>query len=126
MPKKIDVGEPRSNPTSCISIHGVKVYGVEVDSQTRCKHYHSEVDIIAIRFPCCDRYYPCYECHEEVADHPAARWERGQWDEKAILCGACGHELTIREYMAGGSACPKCKASFNEGCRNHYHFYFEP
>lgn len=110
---------------NCISVHGIKVYGVEVDHQTRCKHYHSNVDIIAIRFPCCDAYHPCYECHKEVADHPAARWSKDQTDERAILCGACGHQLTIHEYLTNKSACSACNANFNAGCRAHYHLYFD-
>jgi len=107
------------------SVHEIKVYGVQVDSQTRCKHYHSSLDIIAIRFPCCDAYYPCYECHTEASDHPAARWNKDQIDEKAILCGACGSQLTIREYMNSKSVCPACNAHFNPGCRTHYHLYFD-
>jgi len=23
----------------------------------------------------------------------------GEWDQRAVLCGACGVELTIRQYM---------------------------
>lgn len=113
------------NKGNHVLVHGIKVFGTEVDKETRCKHYHSKVDIIAIKFPCCDSYYPCYECHEENAGHPAARWGRHQLDERAILCGVCGHQLTIREYVSGGSACPACQAVFNEGCRNHYHLYFD-
>jgi uncharacterized CHY-type Zn-finger protein len=107
------------------NVHGISVYGVEVDSQTRCKHYHSDVDIIAIRFSCCGSYYPCFECHKEVADHPAERWSKSQMDTKAILCGACGHELTIAEYVSGESVCPACLAHFNKGCKTHYHLYFD-
>lgn len=110
---------------ACIRVHGIKVHGIEVDPQTRCRHYHSAVDIIAIRFPCCDTYYPCYECHQEVSDHPAARWNKDQTDEKAILCGACGHQLTIHEYLTSESVCLVCNANFNTGCRDHYHLYFE-
>jgi uncharacterized CHY-type Zn-finger protein len=47
----------------------VVVKGVEVDSKTRCRHYHSEKDIIAIKFKCCAVYYPCHFCHEETAGH---------------------------------------------------------
>lgn len=43
---------------------------------------------------------------------------------RAILCGACGYELTIQEYMDSGYLCPHCGAGFNPGCRNHYDFYF--
>lgn len=108
-----------------VDVHGVKVYGVNVDHQTRCGHYHSPFDLIALRFPCCDTYYPCYECHEETAGHPAKRWRTEQIEEKAVLCGSCGHQLTIHEYLMSNSVCPSCNANFNPGCRNHYHLYFE-
>ena len=48
-----------------------EVFGPTVDDHTRCVHYATELDIIAIRFACCDRYYPCHLCHSETADHPA-------------------------------------------------------
>ena len=34
-----------------------KIYGLTVDNQTRCQHYHSVLDIIAIKFKCCDKFY---------------------------------------------------------------------
>lgn len=108
-----------------ILVHGTPVHGIEVDPQTRCAHYHTPIDIIAIRFPCCGAYYPCYECHLEAADHSPAVWGKEQTEEKAVLCGACGKELTIREYVTSGSACPGCGAPFNPGCRGHYPLYFD-
>ncbi|MGA7238969.1 MAG: CHY zinc finger protein, partial [Bryobacteraceae bacterium] len=94
-------------------------------AQTRCAHYHSPLDIIAIKMACCGIYYACKDCHDAVAGHAAKVWPRVEWDSRAILCGACGGELTIREYMASGYACPRCGAAFNPGCRKHYQFYFE-
>jgi uncharacterized CHY-type Zn-finger protein len=101
------------------------VLGIEVDDQARCKHYRSSRDIIAIRMKCCDEYYACKDCHEELAGHAAAVWASQEWDRKAILCGSCKAELTINEYLACGSRCPHCQSSFNPGCKNHHHFYFE-
>lgn len=101
------------------------VQGIDVDAQTRCEHYNSPLDVIAIRMKCCGIYYACKECHLALADHPIEVWPRSEWDQRAVLCGTCGHELTISEYMASGYACPACRAAFNPGCRNHYHFYFE-
>ena len=51
-----------------------EVKGVDLDRQTRCKHWNSTRDIIAIKFACCQTYYACYDCHQELAGHPAARW----------------------------------------------------
>jgi uncharacterized CHY-type Zn-finger protein len=102
----------------------MKVYGAVVDNETRCTHYHMVKDIIAIKFKCCNRYYPCYKCHEEDADHNIERWPQEQFDELAILCGSCHTELTINQYMQTAS-CPHCEAAFNERCTAHYPIYFE-
>ncbi|MCL6631397.1 MAG: hypothetical protein K6T63_02085 [Alicyclobacillus herbarius] len=95
-----------------------------MDDQTRCAHYRTQRDIIAIKFFCCQTYYPCHQCHDALADHPAQVWPRDRFDEKAILCGACGYELTIHEYLNSSSRCPNCSAEFNPGCASHYSLYF--
>ena len=101
------------------------IKGKTVDNETRCTHYHSILDIIAIKFRCCGTYYPCFSCHEEAAHHAAKIWSKNEFDTLAILCGVCKHEMTINEYMKSDSTCPKCQASFNPKCSNHYHLYFE-
>ncbi|WP_096187186.1 CHY zinc finger protein [Evansella halocellulosilytica] len=108
-----------------MNIHGVHVVGKKVDNETRCEHYKSEIDRIAIKFKCCHTYYPCYTCHEELADHPPERWKQDEFNEKAILCGACGTEITINEYMQAQSVCPHCQAAFNPKCASHFHLYFD-
>ncbi|WP_010096223.1 CHY zinc finger protein [Ornithinibacillus scapharcae] len=102
----------------------ITVYGPTVDNQTRCKHYHSKQDVIAIKFKCCDKYYPCYQCHQECEEHEIMVWEKNEFEVKAILCGVCEIEHTISEYM-NTSRCLQCNAEFNEGCSNHYHLYFQ-
>ena len=101
------------------------VKGKVVDDFTRCVHYHSALDVIAIRFRCCNEYYPCYECHEEVAGHPAELWRKSEFDTKAILCGICKKEMTINKYLASDSRCPNCNSPFNPNCSKHFHLYFE-
>lgn len=108
-----------------IQIEGINVFGKSIDHQTRCVHWHSQLDVIAIKFKCCDKYYPCFSCHEEEADHKHQVWAKTEFDEKAILCGVCGHELSIKEYMDSNNTCTNCQAGFNPGCSNHYHLYFE-
>ncbi|MGH8278914.1 MAG: CHY zinc finger protein [Gammaproteobacteria bacterium] len=98
--------------------------GALVDAQTRCVHYASALDVVAIRFACCGVYYPCYRCHAEYAGHPAKVWPASQFNTRAVLCGVCRHELTIAEYLAS-HACPHCGAAFNPNCRLHAHHYFE-
>ena len=108
-----------------ITIAGIPVRGVEVDSRTGCAHYRSAVDIVAIKFNCCRTYYPCIHCHQAEADHAVRVWSRAQFDERAILCGACAAELAIREYLECKAVCPRCEALFNPRCESHYPFYFE-
>jgi len=102
-----------------------EVRGIKVDAQTQCAHYNKPVDIIAIKMKCCGVYYACKDCHIALADHEIAVWPRKEWDQKAILCGSCGAELTINAYMQCGHHCPICTAEFNHACRNHHHYYFE-
>ncbi|MRG60337.1 hypothetical protein GE115_10730 [Agromyces sp. CFH 90414] len=101
-----------------------RVLGPTVDDQTRCVHYRTELDIVAIRFACCGEYYPCHRCHAAEAGHPAAQWPLDRRGERAVLCGACGTELTIDEYLAT-EVCTACSAPFNPGCALHAHLYFE-
>jgi uncharacterized CHY-type Zn-finger protein len=106
-------------------IHGTEVIGVEIDGETRCAHYHGERDIVAIKFKCCGNWFPCHQCHAELADHSAIVWPQSEFDLPAILCGGCGCRLTIRDYLQGNSSCPRCKSAFNPGCAHHHHLYFE-
>ncbi|WP_295012113.1 CHY zinc finger protein [uncultured Microbacterium sp.] len=99
--------------------------GRPVDAQTRCVHYRTALDIVAIRFACCGEYYPCHACHEETADHPARTWPADRRDATAILCGACGAELSIAAYLAV-TACPRCGTGFNPRCALHADLYFAP
>lgn len=102
----------------------LSVYGPVVDNQTRCVHYRSERDVVALKFRCCGRYYPCFQCHTETETHPAERWPKAEWDTPAILCGVCRTELDISTYL-GVTHCPRCAAEFNPGCRGHAHLYFD-
>jgi uncharacterized CHY-type Zn-finger protein len=102
-----------------------EVRGVNVSPQTRCAHYNKPIDIIAIKLKCCGVYYACKDCHAALADHEIVVWPRSEWNEKAILCGACGAELTINAYLGCAYHCPDCNAEFNPACGNHHHHYFE-
>ena len=112
------------SPLSPVQVHGHEVRGVDVDEETRCAHYGTVRDVVAIRFPCCGTYYPCHRCHEAVAAHDADRWPLERRAEPTVLCGACGAELAVQEYL-GVDACPECSTRFNPGCADHYHLYFE-
>jgi uncharacterized CHY-type Zn-finger protein len=101
------------------------VQGVALDAETRCAHYHSAVDIIAIKMRCCGTYHACRECHDELADHPSEVWPKAEWDRPAVLCGACGVEMSVRDYLGCENRCPACQSLFNPGCKTHHHLYFE-
>ena len=101
-----------------------EVNGIEIDDETRCAHYGSETDVVALRFGCCGEYYACFRCHGEIADHPPEAWPVRRRSEPAVRCGVCGADLTAEAYVSV-DACPECGARFNPGCADHYHRYFE-
>ena len=102
-----------------------EVRGVDLDAQSRCAHYHSAVDIVAIRTMCCGVYYACSACHAALAGHAIVRWPRDRWETDAIRCGNCASEMSIAAYMAADDRCPTCAAAFNPRCRDHYDQYFD-
>ena len=101
------------------------IKGKVVDDETRCIHYHSELDVIAIKFKCCNTYYPCFYCHVEVTNHQTEVWMKEEFDTNAILCGVCKTELSIKGYKNCNYQCPNCNAAFNPKCVNHDYLYFE-
>jgi len=103
----------------------VEVRGPAIDSQTRCIHYGSPLDVVALRAPCCDVWHPCHLCHAAVADHPLEVIPRSEHHLPAALCGVCRATMTVPEYLAA-DACPSCGAAFNPGCAAHAHLYFAP
>lgn len=105
-------------------IYGHKVYGNNIDPETRCLHYSTVLDRIALKFKCCRTYYSCYKCHERIADHAPEVFQKEDKDCKVILCGSCGFEMTLLEYLECNSKCPKCYVSFNPGCKKHLFHYF--
>jgi uncharacterized CHY-type Zn-finger protein len=107
-----------------MSVERPPVRGIELDAQNRCAHYHTLLDIVAIRMKCCGVYYACKDCHEALADHAVEVWPEREWNEPAVLCGACGTEMTIRQYLESASLCPACGVAFNPHCRDHHRFYF--
>jgi len=103
----------------------ILVRGVDLDPNTRCLHYRSAADVIAVKMRCCETYYACIDCHRSLAGHAAKVWPLIEWHCKAVLCGVCRTEMSVIEYLESGNRCPGCAAPFNPGCRNHYHLYFE-
>ena len=105
-------------------IHNEEVFGSDVDDQTRYAHYKSKIDIIAIKFKCCGQWFPCFKCHAEHTNHQPEVWLISERNTRAVLCGECGHQLSITEYFDCASGCPKCRSEFNPRCALHYNLYF--
>jgi uncharacterized CHY-type Zn-finger protein len=105
-------------------VQRVTVFGQTVDPESRCVHWHGPSDVVAMKFVCCDRFYPCFDCHLADADHPAERWPVARFAEPAVLCGVCAAQLSVDVYLSA-TACPSCAAEFNPGCALHAHLYFE-
>lgn len=102
----------------------VPLRGVRVDAATRCAHYDGLRDVIAIRFACCEVYYPCFKCHRETTGHEPTRWPRDRRHEPAVLCGVCGHAMAAVTYLKANHTCPHCGVDFNSGCAAHHDRYF--
>lgn len=102
----------------------VPLRGVRVDPNTRCEHYDGSRDVIAIRFACCDTYYPCFRCHRAATDHEPTLWPASRKHEPAVLCGSCGETMSAAVYLSSDHACPHCGAAFNPGCAAHHDRYF--
>lgn len=111
-------------PIGEVLIGGHRVRGLGLDAQSRCAHWHGPTDVVAIRMACCGVYYACIDCHTALADHPAQPWPATSGDARAVLCGACGHEMSIAAYLSSGSQCPACAHPFNPGCQRHWPHYF--
>lgn len=101
-----------------------RVRGIKLDAQTRCAHYGSPLDIVAINMKCCATYFACKDCHAALADHLLQPWLRTERQQNAVLCGACAAELTIAAYLESSDRCPACGTPFNPGCREHREDYF--
>ena len=90
-------------------VHGHAVRSADVDEETRCAHNGTERDVVAIRFHCCDTYYPCHRCHVTSSTKTPSG---GPWGTR----GARGAELAIQAYI-GVSACPDRGIRFNQAVR---------
>ncbi|WDF05214.1 CHY zinc finger protein [Shouchella hunanensis] len=100
------------------------VKGRVIDTETRCVHYSTVVDVVAIQFACCHDFYPCYKCHDEAVEHVRTQWSKTAFEQQAIMCGVCKELLTIHQYL-NADQCPHCYVAFNPNCSLHNHLYFD-
>ena len=102
-----------------------KIYGLLVDNQSRCQHYHTELDIVALKCFDCLKYYACYQCHDRLGGtHSFRAYPCHLKQDKVLICGVYQHEMVIDEYQEA-IVCPNCHSAFNLACSKHYDIYFE-
>lgn len=69
-----------------------------------CKHVLNAQ--VAVRAPCCQRFFDCPQCHVEVSDHPLARTT-----ELAFVCKKCRRAFRkdLERFEEGSDEfCPHC------------------
>lgn len=97
--------------------------GLRRHGESRCAHWNSELDVLAIQAPCCQKFYACASCHDACENHSFNPWPSStSLEQNALLCGVCRHSYSIREYINGteSPSCPACGASMNPGCKLHW------
>jgi uncharacterized CHY-type Zn-finger protein len=102
--------------------------GVETEKHehSRCQHYHSKLDVLALESSCCNKFYACVKCHDELEDHTLIPWHADtSLNRHALMCGVCEKTFSILSYTTKSSqCCPYCCAAFNPNCKKHWHMYF--
>lgn len=96
------------------------IHGILVDDESRCQHYHTKLDIIANRCSVCRKLYACYQCHDQLEDHPFGPVNPS--DPDSVMCGVCGRTFSYNEYHQCCS-CPDCGSAFNPRCSLHKDIY---
>ena len=78
-----------------------KYVGVEIEThrESRCKHYHSKLDVLALESSCCNKFYSCVKCHDEMENHAMIPWDSDtSLNRHALLCGVCEKTFSIRTW----------------------------
>lgn len=96
------------------------IYGICMDYQGRCQHYHTDLDIALMKCGKCREYFACYQCHNQLQKHSFVPISVN--DTAPVCCGNCRCFLTFVEYQKG--FCPHCYHAFNPKCQLHKTIYF--
>eukprot|EP00939_MAST-03C_sp_MAST-3C-sp1_P005473 g5473.t1 len=110
-----------------VEIGSKTVFGVGVGTykETRCTHWHSALDRVAIQASCCLKFYACVQCHDACESHRWKPWKAStSLQHHALLCGACGNTFSFVSYFSSPDKCSTCSASFNPNCKRHWDVYF--
>ncbi|CAO3684609.1 unnamed protein product [Umbelopsis vinacea] len=72
-----------------------------------CKHILNAQ--VAIRAPCCRRWFDCAECHAEISDHPLRKAS-----EMAFACKKCKKTFRkdLSDFEDEDEFCPHCDNHF--------------
>ncbi|BBE41205.1 CHY zinc finger protein [Streptococcus dysgalactiae] len=95
-------------------------FGIDLDQEYRCLHYHTTLDIVGLKCAFCQTYYACYHCHDQLTEH--AFVPTGSAEMFPVICGHCRKLLSRAEYASGH--CPYCQSPFNPACHRHKDIYF--
>ncbi len=74
-------------------------FGIDLDQEYRCLHYHTPLDIVGLKCAFCQTYYACYHCHDQLTDH--AFVPTGHQETSPVICGHCRKLLSLAEYGCG-------------------------
>ncbi|MDN2452207.1 CHY zinc finger protein [Lactobacillus sp. UCMA15818] len=97
-----------------------EIYGIEIDTDGRCYHYHQQNDIVGLKCQRCNEYFACYKCHDNLRDHSFVSCDKNDYP---AICGKCRKKMTFDDYKNG--YCPSCHAGFNPNCHLHWDIYFK-
>lgn len=95
-------------------------FGIALDQEYRCIHYHTVLDIVGLKCARCQVYYACYHCHDTLQDHAFEPTDHKE--TYPVICGHCRQLLRRSEYECG--SCPFCFSPFNPSCHKHQDIYF--
>ena len=73
-----------------------------------CKHILNPQ--VAIRAPCCKKWFDCAECHMEKEDH-----ELWRSTEMTLVCKKCKKvfRIDLTDFEESDEYCPRCDNHFN-------------
>lgn len=74
----------------------IRLKGALLDDKTRCVHYHSPLDVVALQCYHCRTFYPCFECHNEQEDHTFMPWPKNSSTRACDFMWCVAHCTRLR------------------------------
>ncbi|MDF8375009.1 hypothetical protein G9401_05360 [Weissella paramesenteroides] len=116
----LQVAKLSKQPSSDKNDVSIVIHGIQLDSDGRCLHYHTNNDIVALKCAQCHQYFACYQCHDAIMSH---EFMPANPEDKSVMCGVCHHIMNYQDYSQ--NSCPNCHHAFNPRCALHHEIYFE-